>query len=260
MPTWEEDFEAGPAGAEITTANTGLTTVFYGGTSGITSAPPVFSTTPAGTGMCAVSPPPPPDSPNGNRHGEYTYETAQSGYASCRVSLWMAAPRSTAYSSGYLMSMLGHFDDLGFTAGVFSFFHKPAAGPDLANIEFLVAGAASEIDVLIGPHDEGWHEFGGDYTTATETWTAYLKDPAGVTIWSDSGTTTTAAGVIRPVGLDALSRSDKHGIFSAVDSMEYVTPSVSPLRKYPRHDGRGMSPVRRGYPPVPAPRLIGGQP
>lgn len=32
-----------------------------------------------------------------------------------------------------------------------------------------------------------------------------------------------------------------------------------PLRKYPRHDGRGMSPVRRGY-PVNSPRLMGGAP
>jgi len=36
--------------------------------------------------------------------------------------------------------------------------------------------------------------------------------------------------------------------------------TTTPLRKYPRRDGRGMSPVRRGYPLTPAPRLIGGQP
>lgn len=40
----------------------------------------------------------------------------------------------------------------------------------------------------------------------------------------------------------------------------FATFDTPPLRKFPRHDGRGMSPARRGYPPTPAPRLIGGAP
>jgi len=255
MATWREEFETGPEGAEITTANTGLTTVFYGGSVGIISAPPIFSVTPAGDGLCAVLPIPPSPPSTGHRHAEFTYEADPAGYASCRVSVWLAAPRSTAYSSASLTSMLGHFEDLGFTAGIFTFFHHPTGG---AALRFIAAGSGgTSVNVIPGANDSGWWEFGGDYTTASNTWTAYAKNPAGVTVWSESGD---AGSVIRPVGLDALSRSDRLGVFVAVDNMEFVTPSSVPLRQYPRFDGLGMSPVRRGYPPNPAPRLIGGQP
>jgi hypothetical protein len=123
-------------------------------------------------------------------------------------------------------------------------------GPELVwSIEAWNVGLGGIFEV---PADGGFHELRATLTDADATFGTYtpavLAEDIGNGL-ADLRAFTNAGGVAE----------DIHTI--TVYEWQLIAVVIdSPLRKYPRHDGRGMSPVRRGYPPNPAPRLIGGQP